>query len=336
MAIKISTGLPNCREGRQNRIGSVTPQGMQRTARLAEELGYYALWPNEFIATDAAVSNRYAEPPNLYDTIVTMACVAAATNRIRITPSTIVLPLHDPLLLARQIATLDVFSDGRITLGVGLGGPADEYRRFYGLLDKPNRGQMMDEYLQALRALWTDRAASFHGKYVDITEVEAFPKPVQDPLPIFIAGQGEAMLRRLAKFAQGWIDFAMPPNKMQATAALIQRYAEEVGRGDVRIEIARQFYVSLAPTEAEAVANRNAAVPPATKAQPSPAAATSGSPMEPTLVGTPEQIRARLQDYVVAGATELCVIFYAPDWEATERQLRLFATEVMPALEPAT
>jgi probable F420-dependent oxidoreductase len=309
---------------------------MQRTARLAEELGYYSLWPNEFIATDAAVSRRYAEPPNLYDAIVTMAYVAAATNRIRITPSTIVLPLHEPLLLARQIATLDVFSGGRITLGIGLGGPADEYRQFYGLLDKPNRGQMMDEYLQALRALWTDRAASFHGKYVDITEVEAFPKPVQDPLPIFIAGQGEAMLRRLAKFGQGWIDFALPPDEMQTTAALIQRYAEEAGRGDVRIEIARQFYVSIAPTEAEAVANQNAAVPPATKAQPSPVAATSGSPMEPTLVGTPEQIRARLQDYVATGATELCVIFYAPDLEATERQLRLFASEVMPALEPAT
>jgi probable F420-dependent oxidoreductase len=335
MAIKISTGLPNCREGRQNLIGSVSIQGMQQTARLAEELGYYSLWPNEFIATDAAVSNRYAEPPNLYDTIVTMAYVAAATDRIRITPSTIVLPLHEPLLLARQIATLDVFSGGRITLGIGLGGPAEEYRRFYGLLEKPNRGQMMDDYLQALRALWSDRAASFHGRYVSISDVEAFPKPAQSPLPIFIAGKGEAMLHRLAKFGQGWIDFAMPPDEMHATAELIQRYAEEAGRDDVRFEIARQFYVSIAPTEAEAVANRSAAVPPATKERPSPATATPGSSSEPTLVGTPEQIRARLQEYVTAGATELCVIFYAPDLEATERQLRLFATEVMPGLDPA-
>lgn len=337
MAIKISTGLPNCREGRQNLIGSVSLHGMQRTAQLAEELGFYALWPNEFIATDAAVSKRYAEPPNLYDTIVTMTYAAAATERIRLTPSTIVLPLHEPLLLARQLATLDVFSGGRITLGVGLGGPAEEYRRFYGTLEKPNRGQMMDEYLQALRALWSDRAATVHGRYVSITDVEAFPKPTQDPVPIFVAGAGEAMLRRLAKFGEGWIDFAMPPDELRATAAQIQEYAAEAGRGDTRFEIARQFYVSIAPTEEAASTNREAAVPTATKPQAPPAApAKPATPQEPTLIGTPDRIRSRLQDYIAAGATELCVIFYAPDFEATERQMRLFATEVMPALAPAT
>ena len=113
MAVRISTGLPNCREGRQNLIGSVSREGMERSARLAESLGYHALWPNEFIVTDPPVAARYATPPNLYDTIVTMSFVAAVTSRIRLIPSTIVLPLHEPLLLSRQLATLDVFSGGR-------------------------------------------------------------------------------------------------------------------------------------------------------------------------------------------------------------------------------
>src|SRR4051812_44036698 len=166
MTVQISTGLPNCREGRQNRIGSVSCESMQRTARLAEELGFHALWPNEFIETDPPVAKRYVDPPNLYDTIVTMCFVASVTERIRLIPSTIVLPLHEPLLLSRQLATLDVFSGGRITLGIGLGGSAEEYRRLHGELEKPNRGQMVDEYVQALRTLWTERYASFDGNYV--------------------------------------------------------------------------------------------------------------------------------------------------------------------------
>jgi alkanesulfonate monooxygenase SsuD/methylene tetrahydromethanopterin reductase-like flavin-dependent oxidoreductase (luciferase family) len=241
-------------------------------------------------------------------------------------------PLHEPLLLSRQIATLDVFSGGRVTLGIGLGGSAEEYRRLYGTLDKPNRGQMVDEYLQVLRSLWTDRHATFHGKYVSISDAEAFPKPVQDPLPIFVAGNGEAMLRRAAA-AQGWIEFGLQPDDMRRTIAQLHEYRKEAGHQDESFEIARQFYISIAPTEDEAKANHAAAMPPAD----GPGSGGSGGsgtppPWEHTLVGTPERIAARLAEYVETGVTEICAIFYAPDDASTERQTRLFAEEVMPQL----
>ena len=263
-----------------------------------------------------------------------MSFVAAVTSRIRLIPSTIVLPLHEPLLLSRQLATLDVFSGGRVTLGIGLGGigggvsPAAT-----ATLDKPNRGQMMDEYLQALRVLWTDRYATFHGKYVSITDAEAFPKPVQDPLPIFVAGNGEAMLRRAAN-AQGWIEFGLQPDDIRSTIAQLREYREEAGRQDEPFEIARQFYISIAPTEDEAKANHAAAVPPPDGPGSGGSGGGSGTPppWEHTLVGTPEQIAARLAEYVEAGVTEICAIFYAPNDESTERQTRLFAEEVMPQL----
>jgi probable F420-dependent oxidoreductase len=333
MAVRISTGLPNCREGRQNLMGSVSREGMERSARLAESLGYHALWPNEFIATDPPVAARYATPPNLYDTIVTISFVAAVTSRIRIIPSTIVLPLHEPLLLSRQLATLDVFSGGRITLGIGLGGSAEEYRRLHGEMQKPNRGQMMDEYLLALRALWSDRHATFQGKYVSITDVEAFPKPLQDPLPIFVAGNGEAMLKRAAN-SEGWIEFGLQPEEMRSTIAQLQAYREEAGRQDEPFEIARQFYISVAPTEAEAKANFAAAMPPPDGPGSGGGSGGSGAPpaWEHTLVGTPERIASRLAEYVETGVTEICAIFYSPDDESTERQTRLFAAEVMPQL----
>jgi len=303
-------------------------------ARLAEDLGYYSLWPNEFVATDASVAARYAEPPTLFDPLITMCYAAAATQRIRLTPSTIVLPHHDPILLARELATLDVFSSGRVSLGIGLGGSAEEYQRVRGTIQKPNRGRMMDEYIQALRAVWTTRSASFEGRYVRFRDLETMPKPVQDPLPIFMAGHADGVFRRLAAYGQGLIDSNMMPDDLRAAIDHVHAYAREAGRGDVRFEIARQFYVSIAPTEAEAKANHAASVPPATRVQParSEAARAADRPAERSLIGTPDQIQARLRAYVQAGATEICAIFYFPDDEAAERQLRLFAEEVVPVL----
>jgi alkanesulfonate monooxygenase SsuD/methylene tetrahydromethanopterin reductase-like flavin-dependent oxidoreductase (luciferase family) len=191
---------------------------------------------------------------------------------------------------------------------------------------------MTDEYIHALRTLWTERSATFHGKYVNITDAEAVPKPIQEPLPIFVAGNGEAMLRRAAA-AQGWIEFGLQPDAMRSTIAQLREYREEAGRQDEPFEIARQFYLSIAPTEAEAKGNHAAALPPAD----GPGSGGSGGsgvppPWEHTLVGTPERIAARLAEYVEAGVTEICAIFYAPDDESTEPQTRLFAAEVMPVL----
>jgi probable F420-dependent oxidoreductase len=333
MAVKISTGLPNCREGRQNTIGSVTLDGMLRVARLADDLGYYALWPNEFFTTRPDVSARFGRPTALFDTIVTMAYVASVTQRIRLTPSTIVLPLHEPLLLSRQLATLDVYSGGRITLGIGLGGSAEEFRQLHGEMVRPNRGKMMDEYVPALRALWTQPRAKFTGQTVAFEEVETFPKPLQEPLPIFMAGHAEGVFRRLAEHGDGWIDSTQPPDQIRAHTEQLYALARQVGRPDATFEIARQFYVSIAPTEDEARAIHAASVPPAPSGQtaelgrPAPA----GQTWERSLIGTPEHIRERLHAYVDAGVTELCAIFYYPDAESAERQLKLFADTVLPA-----
>jgi probable F420-dependent oxidoreductase len=334
MPVKISTGLPNCREGRQNPVGSVDLTGMLRVARVADELGYHALWPNEFQTTFPTVAAKYAAPPSYYDTIVTMAYAAQATTRIRIAPSTIVLPLHEPILLSRQLATLDVFSGGRVTLGIGLGG--DEFRQLRRAVTTPNRGQMMEEYIRALRVLWTERRATFEGQHVSFSDVESYPKPVQQPLPILMAGHADGVFRRLATHGQGWIDSNNVPDEIRRYLALLRGYAAEAGRGGAAFEVSRQFYVSIAETEEAAKANHRAALPAPTRPQPAPApgpaaAKPSGAPQERDLVGTPDQIAKRLEAYAGAGVTEVVAIFYYPDAAAAERQLRLFAKEVMPA-----
>jgi probable F420-dependent oxidoreductase len=342
MALKFSTGLPNGREGRQHPVGSVKPEWLITIAKLAEELGYHALWPNEFFSTEARVRARYADPPTLFDPIVTLAQVAAHTKRIRLVPSTIVLPLHEPLLLSRQVATLDVFSGGRVTLGIGLGGTLEAYRRLLGTIERPNRGKMMEEYLQAMRLLWTERRATFKGQFTSFEDVETFPKPIQNPLPIFVAGHAEGVFRRIAAHGHGWINSFALPDDLRADVEKLHGFAAEAGRGDVQFEIARQFVMCIGETEEEAKATYAAALPPATRpqppappkpAEPAPARpAPEAHPEERLLVGSVEQIRNRLKDYVAAGITEVAAIFCYPTLESGERQLRLFAEQVMPAL----
>ena len=137
--MKFSTGVPNCREGRLNPIGSVDPAWMSDVAQAAEQLGYYSLWLNEFLETEPNVRVRFDDPPNYYDALTTLGYLAAQTRRIRFLPSVVVLPLHHPILLNRQAATLDVLSGGRLTLGVGLGGSREDYRRLRGELGAVNR-----------------------------------------------------------------------------------------------------------------------------------------------------------------------------------------------------
>jgi probable F420-dependent oxidoreductase len=327
-ALKFSTGLPNCREGRLNPIGSVDPGWLTEVTTAAEDLGYHSIWLNEFLQTDPGVKERYDVPPNCYDPMVTASLLAAHTRRIRFVTSTIVLPHHHPLLLSRQIATLDVLSGGRFTLGIGLGGSAEEYRRLRGELGRANRGAMLDEYLEALRVLWTERSATHHGTYVRFDDVEAFPKPVQEPLPIFMAGKAEGVFHRIARLGEGWIDTFMTPPEIAARVADLRRFVSQARGRAEPVEIARQFYLSLAPSDELARANHEASLPGAR------GPASFGPPnSEMVIIGTPDHVAARLRDYVAAGVTEICAIFFSPTAAGAIEQMTLFRDEVIPAVQ---
>jgi probable F420-dependent oxidoreductase len=335
--MKFSTGLPNSREGRQNPMGSVDRDAIVRAAVAAEAAGFHALWPNEFFVSRPDVSAKYGVPPNLFEAIVTMSYTLAATERIRVMPSVLVLPLHDPIVLARQVATMDVFSGGRVRLGIGLGGSKEEYGRLRA--DNPNRSKLIAEYVAAMRVLWTEPSATYDGEYVRFTELETYPKPIQNPLPVLRAGHGDAAFAWIAAHGDGWIDSNHPADEIAANVQRLKGLAAESGRADFPFEIARQWYVSLGETEAEAQANFEASLPPPNQptapsgASPTAAeAATNQARTGPvrTLIGTPDYVRESLRPYVAAGVTEMCVIFYSPNVEAAERQMRLFAEQVIP------
>jgi probable F420-dependent oxidoreductase len=328
--VTISTALSNCREGRLHPIGVVTVDWLREVGRRAEQLGYDSLWLNEFGQTEPNVAKRFADPPAYFDPLITIAAVAEETSRIRFVTSTIVLPLHDPLMLAKRIVTLEHFTQGRITLGIGLGGSAEEFKQLRGELDVSNRGELMDEYLAALRLLWTERYATYDGRYVKLNRVEQYPKPIQNPVPIYMAGSAAGVFRRLVRFGQGWIDTFLQPAAIADVVRQIAELMSAAGRDD-QVAVTRQFYLSIGETGDAAVKNYEASLPGAPLPQP-PAAPED---WEMSIMGTPDDVAERIQTYVSAGVTEVCAIFYAPDLSTTLAQMELFSKEVAPRLVAA-
>ena len=323
-----SVCLPNCKEGKTQPAGVVGVDWIRELATGAEALGYDGLWVSELLQAQGGagaggnvdVSTGTRAEVSYFDPISTLGYVAAVTDRVRLTTATIVLPHHHPVVLSRQLATLDAYTGGRITLGVGLGGSAAAFKALRGDLEKVHRGTMMDEYLEALRLMWEQPSASFEGRYVRITDAEAYPKPVQRPLPIYVAGSGEGAFRRIARFGQGWIDSHTPAAEIPAVVEQLTALGAE------QPAVARQIYMALADTREDAQRIMSAGIGGA-----APQAEVTDAEQR-RIVGTPDDFVEQLRPFAAAGVSEICCIFYGASLDSLLAQLESFARDVQPRL----
>lgn len=223
--------------------GGVTsyPQTLVRVAQAAERAGFDSLWAGEHhvIATSSTripASSRYLNP------VVALTFVAAYTHTIRLGTGILLLPQHQPLILAKELASLDVLSGGRLMVGIGVGWAEEEFEA----LGVPfhDRGARADEYLAAMRAIWSEEAPIYHGTYVSFEGVQAYPRPVQQPTPpIVVGGSAPAVLRRTVQQAQGWYGFALD---LDETASLLAGLREAAGRSHRPAELG-ELEISVAP-----------------------------------------------------------------------------------------
>lgn len=181
------------------RGNGIEPDTLVRRARLAEEAGFESIWVGDHLALPADMDGRQ---PRL-EVVVALSHLAAVTTRIRLGFGVIVLPQRQPVLLAKQLSSLDVLSKGRVDLGIGVGYVEPELHALgVGLAD---RGARTDEYLAAMKTLWTEPEPSFDGRFVSFSGVFQNPRPVQRPHPpITIGGHSEAAFRRAATVGNGW------------------------------------------------------------------------------------------------------------------------------------
>jgi probable F420-dependent oxidoreductase len=206
---------------------AVTGADQTRMAKCADEWGYDMIAvPEHFVIPTEHVE---LSGPHYFQSTAAQAYLAGATERIMLNSCITVLPLHQPIVLAKALATADWLSGGRMMVTFGVGWLRGEF----DALGVPftERGRIADEYLAAIIELWTSESPRFAGRYVSFDEVAFEPKPVSKPhLPVWIGGDADAALRRAARFASGWWSFLTPPEKIAERLDFIKSQPDYDGR----------------------------------------------------------------------------------------------------------
>ena len=233
--------------------GWATPENMVAVAREAESLGYHSLWTVQRILYPSAPRNEYAGSPGgpwpayfetVADGLVALSYVAAATSRIRLGTAVVNLPYYSPVLLAKQLATLDVVSGGRLTVGAGVGWSEDEYAAIGVPFRK--RGRRMDECLRCLKLVWTEELVEFKGEFYVIPASRIDPKPLQRPHPpVLVGGYSPAAVRRAVSLADGYLSGNVPLAELAPVIERVRTLAREAGRDPDGVPIVARGAVSL-------------------------------------------------------------------------------------------
>lgn len=236
-------------------MGSMSePDGLAAAARAAEAAGLDSVWAGEHIVLpDPQVppSPMAPQTPAL-DSLLALCWAAAHTSTVRLVTGIVILPQRNPLVLAKQVATLDVLSAGRVTLGIGAGYLEPEFRAIGA--NFAERGAVTDEYLDALHTLWHDEHPEYHGRFVDFAGVDAYPRPVQHSLPLVVGGHTAPAFRRAVSRAHGWYGYALTPDQTATALDGLRAAAERVERPAAlgALEISITPGTRLTPEVAEA------------------------------------------------------------------------------------
>lgn len=215
-------------------------------ARLAEDHGFESLWVVEHVVMPVEYSSVYPYDPSgrspfnaetiQPDPLIWLSYAAAATERLRLATGVLNLPQRNPLILAKEAASLDRLSGGRLELGIGVGWVREEAEALGTSFD--DRGRRAEEYVEVMRMLWRERVASFHGEFVDFDRVVSEPRPVQEGgVPIVIGGHTKAAAKRAGRHGDGFFPLGVSPAKMRELRAIVDESAAAAGRDGSAIEV---------------------------------------------------------------------------------------------------
>lgn len=202
-----------------------------RVGARAEKLGFDSLWFGDHLAIPKDQADIFG---NAYlDVFPLLGFIAGTTSRLRLGTNIVVIPYRNPIVTAKMIATLDQLSKGRIDFGVGIGHVASEFAALG--LPFADRGRMTDEFLHAMRALWTSDCASFTGRWTSFTDLCPLTRPIQDPLPLLIGGDGPRSMRRALEFGAGWAPGQGTMDELAAKIATLRALADQADTSCPRI-----------------------------------------------------------------------------------------------------
>jgi len=243
------------------------PEALADAAIAAEAAGFESVWAGEHVVLpDPQAPPSPMAPQDLaLDPLLALAWAAAHTTRVRLATGIVIMPQRNPVVLAKQVASLDVLSGGRVTLGIGVGYLEPEFRAIGA--NYADRGAVTDEFLAAMAALWYDEHPEFHGQFVDFAGVDAHPRPVQQPIPIVVGGHSAPAYRRAVANWQGWYGFAQRPEDTAASLTGLREASErverpaELGRLEISVTPRGRLTAELAAAFAELGVDRLVVMP---------------------------------------------------------------------------
>jgi probable F420-dependent oxidoreductase len=206
------------------------PDAMARFGRAAEAAGFESLWvADHVVLPDPPVPGRPMAPDmRLVEPIVALTFIAAHTSRIKLATGVIILPQRQAVVLAKQLASLDVLSRGRVIFGLGVGWCEPEMRATGASF--ADRGRIGDDYLAAMQALWTQPKPAHAGPYVAFDGIQAMPRPVQNPVPIVVGGRTPPAYRRAVTHGHGWYGFGLDLAETQTAVSGLRDAEKKVSR----------------------------------------------------------------------------------------------------------
>ncbi len=329
--MKLGIAFPTGGEGRTLPERFATPREIVQLAQMAERLGFDSFWGDDHITVSESMTKRYGPPvvpPNYYEILITLACVAEATKRIYLGAGVIQVILRDPVLLAKQAATLDALSGGRFILGLGLGSHRDEFEILNPRQSKAHRGHMLDEGIEALHLLLTQDKASFKGRYYEFRDVAINPKPVQKPFPIHISGKSPETHKRVAKWGTGYFLSHLSLEVIHQRLDELRGALETVGRDLSEIDVAFTGSLRIDKTYREAAEQfTNSRIADRSKDKPVDRIVAEN------LIGTPAQLIERIGQLKEAGVTHCKIAPNAvKNFQEMMEQVQMFGEDVLPAV----
>jgi probable F420-dependent oxidoreductase len=240
-------------------IGTGThPEVVRATAQNAERVGFSTLWVGEHVVLFDRHDSKYpySEKGNFplpadadwLDPFITLTFAAAVTRKIRLATGICLVPEHNPLVLAKEVASLDRLSGGRFALGVGIGWSAEEFAALGIPFER--RAHRTREYVEVMRRLWGEPVASFHGEFVNFDNARAFPKPARGAaLPVLFGGESGPALKRVADIGNGWFGFNLDPAEAREKIGRLRSLLCERGRKPSEVEIVVAPYLKRITTD---------------------------------------------------------------------------------------
>jgi len=296
---------------------NVKPEDLVRFAQQAEALGFYCLTVADHVIVPKSISipypytvdGKYPGTGYHLETLTTMSFLAGATQRIRFATSVMIAPYRNPIITAKMLASLDVLSNGRVIVGLGVGWMKEEFDNL-GTPAFAERGRVTDEYIRAFRELWTSDNPTFNGKFCNFSNIVFSPKPVQKPtIPIWIGGHSKQAIRRAARLGDGWHPIGgvptipLEPEDVRKDLAILTEFARAAGRDPKQIRVALKG--SLFDKEKKIEGRRR------------------------RFMGDAEEIASDIRDYRAAGVDTMIFDVRRPSSAETLERMEWMAKEVI-------